>query len=108
MSGLRPNLRKLAASLLLCVLTIASVAAPICPECSKIELPSAKHVAFSSTHHDSAPNCDKDGCSCCGFQIVPAPLAPTLVLTASAAAPELRSVQLLMGSVFSLYRPPRR
>jgi hypothetical protein len=108
MSGLRPNLRKFAASLLLCVLTIASVAAPICPECSKIELPSAKHLAFSSTHHDGAPICDRDGCSCCGFQVGAAPLAPNLGLTVSTSAPELPSVQLLTGSVFALYRPPRR
>jgi hypothetical protein len=108
MSGLRPNLRKFAASLLLCVLTIASVAAPLCPECSKIELPSAKQVAFSSTHYDGEPNCDRDGCSCCGFQVVPASLAPSLGLAASTSAPELPLVQLLAGSVFALYRPPRR
>jgi hypothetical protein len=108
MSGLRPNLRKFAASLLLCVLTIASVAAPLCPECSKIELPSAKQVAFSSTHYDGEPNCDRDGCSCCGFQVVVATLAPSLGLTASTLAPKLPSVQLLAGSVFALYRPPRR
>jgi len=108
MSGLRPNLRKYAASLLLCVLTITSVAAPICPECSKMELVSARHLAFSSTHHDDAPNCDRGGCSCCGFQIVAAPLALNLGLIASWPAPELPSVQILAGSVFDLYRPPRR
>ena len=108
MSGLRPNLRKFAALVLLCVLTIASVAAPICPECSKMELASAKDVAFSSTHHDDAPNCDRDGCSCCGFQVVAAPLALNLELIASRSAPELPSVQLLAGSVFAFYRPPRR
>jgi hypothetical protein len=108
MSGLQPNLRKLAASLLLCILVIASVAAPICPACSKIELPTAKHVALSSAGHDGSPNCDKDGCSCCGFQIVTAPLAPNLGLTASTLAPAPPSVQLLTGSVFALYHPPRR
>jgi hypothetical protein len=107
MSSLQPNLRKFAASLLLCVLTIASVAAPLCPECSKIELLSAKQVAFSSTHYDGAPNCDRDGCACCGFQIVAAPLAPSLGHTAFKSAPELPSMQLLAGSVFALYRPPR-
>jgi hypothetical protein len=108
MNGLRANLRKFAASLLLCVLTLASVAAPICPECWKIELPSAKHVAFSSAHHDGAQNCDRDGCSCCGFQVVAGTLAPSLGLAASTSAPQLPSVQLLAGSVFALYRPPRR
>jgi hypothetical protein len=108
MSGLRSNLRKFAALLLLCILATVSMAAPICPECSKIELPSAKHVAFSSTDHDSVPNCDRDGCSCCGFQVVAPPLAPILGLTASTSAPELPSLQLLAGSVFALHRPPRR
>ena len=107
MSGLGPNFRKFPASLLLCVLTIASVAAPICPVCLKTDLDSAEHVGLSSARHDGAPNCDKDGCSCCGFQIVPAPVASTQVLTASTAAPELRSVRLLVGSVFALYRPSR-
>jgi hypothetical protein len=107
MSGLRPNLWKFAASLLLCMLTIASVAAPICPECSKIELPSAKHFGFSSTDHGGVPNCDRDGCSCCGFQVVTAHPAPNLRLIVFTSTPKPPVVQLLAGSVFALYRPPR-
>lgn len=107
MSGLRPNLWKFAASLLLCMLTIASVAAPICPECSKIELPSAKHFGFSSTDHGGVPNCDRDGCSCCGFQVVTAHPAPNLRLIVFTSTPKTPVVQLLAGSVFALYRPPR-
>lgn len=107
MRRLGTNLWKFAASLLLCTLTIASVAASICPACSKIELPSEKHVAFNATDHDRSPDCDKDGCSCCGFQIVPTPLAPSLGLAASASAPADPAAPLLMGSAFPLYRPPR-
>jgi hypothetical protein len=107
MSGLRTNLFKFAASLLLCTLMIASLSAPACPACSQIELPSAQHVAFNTTDHNGSPDCDKDGCSCCGFQIVPTPQAPSLGLTASASAPAMASALLLMGSVFTLYRPPR-
>jgi hypothetical protein len=102
------DLRKFAALVLLCILTIASVGAPICPECSKIDLPSATHCTFSTAHHDSAPNCDRDGCSCCGFQVVCTPLPPSFGLTASTPAPDLPSVRLLAGSPFTLYRPPRR
>jgi hypothetical protein len=84
------------------------VAAPICPECSKIELRSATHLTFSATSQDGAPNCYRDGCSCCGFQVVCAPLPPSFGLTAATAAPEVPSVRLLAGSPFTLYRPPRR
>jgi hypothetical protein len=108
MTGLRSNWRKFAATLLLCVLTIASVAAPVCPACSKIELASAQHVAFNGTNHGSTPSCDKDGCSCCGFQIVVGPVVPSLELTASASALGLPAVLLLPGTAFDLYRPPRR
>jgi hypothetical protein len=107
MSSLRPSFWKLAASLLLCMLTIASVAAPICPECSKIELPSAKHFAFTGPDHDGLPNCDRDGCSCCGFQVVTAHPAPNLRLIVFTPAPQPPVVHLLAGSVFALYRPPR-
>jgi hypothetical protein len=107
MSGLRTNLCKFIGSLLLCTLTIASVAASICPVCSKIELPSAKHIALSASDHDRSTDCDKDGCSCCGFQIAPTPLARSSVLRASASAPAMAPVLLVMGSVFTLYRPPR-
>jgi hypothetical protein len=103
-----PNLRKLAASLVLGVLVIASVVAPVCPACSKLELPSAKHISLSSAGQNGAPNCDKDGCSCCGFHIVAAPSAPTLEQTASSSVVESLPVQLLEGSPFTLYHPPRR
>jgi hypothetical protein len=108
MNGLRPNLRKFAAALLLVVLTIASVAAPVCPACSRIELSSAQHPAFNNTDQGSTPNCDKDGCSCCGFQIVVGPVVPSLELTASTSASGVPPVLLLTGTAFDLYRPPRR
>ena len=107
MRGLRTNLWKFAATLVICTLTIASVAASICPACSKVELPSAKDVAFNATDNDRSPDCDKDGCSCCGFQIAPTPVAPSFWLAASASAPANAAPRRLMGSVFPLYRPPR-
>ena len=108
MGGLQSSLQKFAASLLLCVLAIASLNAPICPACSRIELPSSKHVALNSSDHDSAPNCDKDGCSCCGFQTVVAPLGPTLALTEATSVSEFSSALPRIAPVFAIYRPPRR
>ena len=108
MSGLHSSLQKFAASLLLCVLAIASVNAPICPACSRIELPSSKHVALNSSDHESAPNGDKDGCSCCGFQTVIAPLGPTLALTEATSVSEFSSALPLIAPVFAIYRSPRR
>jgi hypothetical protein len=107
MSGLRTNFAKFAASLLLCTLVIASMAAPLCPACSKILLPATNHATFDGAGQNGSPDCDRDGCSCCGFQVVAAPLAPSLGPTASASAPAMASVLVVMGSAFTLYRPPR-
>ena len=108
MSSHPPSSQRFGASLMLCVLAIASVVAPICPACSKLELASSNHIAFDSTDHSSGPNCDRDGCSCCGFQIVVGPVVPSLELTASTSASGVPPVLLLIGTAFDLYRPPRR
>jgi len=76
MSSHPPHLRQFSAMLMLCVLAVASVAAATCPACLKLEFPSSHRFAFSSADHDSEPNCDRDGCSCCGFQIIASPPDP--------------------------------
>jgi hypothetical protein len=101
------TVKRLAASLMLCVLAIASMAAPICPACSKLELPSSHHIAFNITDRRIGQDCDRDGCSCCGFQIVPAPLGPTLALAESTSVSEFSSALPKLAPVFALYRPPR-
>jgi hypothetical protein len=82
--------------------------APICPACSKIELCSSKHVALDSSERNSAPNCEKDSCSCCGFQIAVVPLELTLALTQSTSVSEFSSALPRIAPVFAIYRPPRR
>lgn len=108
MSGHALNLRKLAASVTLCVLVIASVAAPICPGCSKLELPSSSHIIFGGSQHNEGQNCDKDGCSCCGFQIVAPPHGVILALSESTSISDFFSALPGPAPVFSVYRPPRR
>jgi hypothetical protein len=103
-----PSLRQFAAMLLLCVLAVDGVAAPICPACSKLDLPSSHPVAFNSADYNSEPNCDRDGCFCCGFQIVAPPPGPTLALAESKLVSEFSTALPGIPPVFALYRPPRR
>ena len=106
-SILRLGLRRSTASLLLPVLLIASVAALVCPGCSRITLPSQSAPSFHGVGHEADSVCDKDGCSCCGFHIVAAPLAPNPALTRLALAPTFSVLLFPTDSVFTLYRPPR-
>jgi hypothetical protein len=107
MSSHPPHLRQFSAMLMLCVLAVASVAAATCPACLKLEFPSSHRFAFSSADHDSEPNCDRDGCSCCGFQIIASPPDPTLALAESNFVSEFSSALPGIPLVFPLYRPPR-
>lgn len=107
MAGLQPALRKFAASALLCILVIASVTAPICPNCSKIEFPSSARLAFNGAPNGAAPDCDRDGCSCCGFQIVPTPARPTLGFSPLTLASETYAPLHPSDHIFGFYRPPR-
>src|ERR1700680_4880107 len=103
MSRLWTRLEKFVASFVLGVLVIAAVAAPTCPTCSRIDIPSANHAALSRTDHNGPPSCDKEGCSCCGFQMVNAPLGLITALTRSASTPEYFAVLAPFGPDFVHY-----
>jgi hypothetical protein len=107
MSNHTPKARTYAAALMLCVLAIASVGAPICPACSQLDLPSPHPIAFNSADHDSGPDCDRDGCSCCGFQIVAAPRVSTQALTEFTWVPESSSESPRTTPLLAVYHPPR-
>lgn len=107
MTGIWPSSQKIVASLLLCVLAFVSVTSLTCPGCSKIEWPSAKRILLANSNGDGATSCDRDGCSCCGFQIVAPPFGTSLALTESASTLYFSVPLRLIAPVFSFYHPPR-
>ena len=93
---------------LVAVFALTSVTASICPVClAKDFLPTQHTAAQNLNHHPDSQDCDRDGCSCCGFHF----LAPThdLVLEPFASTPvTAASIPNLPPEVSSgFYRPPR-
>ncbi|HXB23025.1 MAG TPA: hypothetical protein VNV88_16670 [Candidatus Solibacter sp.] len=102
------NSRKVLASVLLCMLALISVASPLCPACSEIAGDSTTQVALhGAQHQDNAPDCNKDTCSCCGFQFVTTSPGTVPTPIESAASLEFHEVLPPAAPVFTLYRPPR-
>jgi len=100
--------RKLVASLLLCLLAIASASSSLCRGCSEIDQSSQRNAVLQSPDgQDSAPDCDRDGCSCCGFQFVLTFPRTGLAHFQSATAPELPRALPPAEPVFTLDHPPR-
>src|ERR1700680_3082533 len=64
-------LSRYAGSILAFVFAIVCVTSSICPVCLSQDLLSAQHTAaHNMNHHHGTQDCDRDGCSCCGFQFV--------------------------------------
>jgi hypothetical protein len=56
---------------LMIVFALTSVTASICPVClAKDFLPIQHTSAQNLNHHPDSKDCDRDGCSCCGFQFL--------------------------------------
>lgn len=67
----RTRLSRYAGSILAFVFAIVSVTSSICPVCLSQALLSAQQTAaHNMNHHHGTHDCDRDGCSCCGFQFV--------------------------------------
>jgi hypothetical protein len=99
---------KLVACLLLCLLALGSATSSLCRVCSQIDQSFRQQAAVHSPNREgSTPDCDKDGCSCCGFQFVLTFPGIGLALFQSAMAPELPAVVPPTGPVFTLDHPPR-
>jgi hypothetical protein len=88
MNGLKPSSRKVVASLLLGFLTLVSVTSSVCPVCDRIEQSSTQPAGVHSADLHSTSDCDRDGCSCCGFQFVPAFFPPAIALSEFTAVPK--------------------
>ena len=107
-NGLRDHLFRRFAVLMAFVFAIASMTSLICPVCLAQELAPAQHAGIhSSDHHHGESECDKDGCSCCGFQFL-TPIHQTgLEARDSARTVASRASLELRDYASDFYHPPR-
>src|SRR6266404_3933114 len=104
----RTRVSRIIGTVLACVFAIVYVTSSICPACLSQDLPSSQQTAVQNTnHHHGTQDCDRDGCSCCGFQFVAT--AHREILDArepsAAAAPLTALAPIDYPSDF--YHPPR-
>jgi hypothetical protein len=96
------------ALLMLGVLLLASASSSVCLICSDLPASSVQHTGVRAVHeNDAAPDCDRDACSCCGFQLVASLPAFEFHLIRLAPAREFLRLTLPVAPVSPLYRPPR-
>jgi hypothetical protein len=107
MNGLKPISRKVVASLLLGFLALVSVTSSICPVCDRIEQPSTQNTGAHRAYLTSTSDCDRDGCSCCGFQFVAVFFPPAAALSEFTAVPKVSELRIPAVPVLRLYHPPR-
>ena len=93
---------------LVAVFAITTVASSICPVCLAKDSALIQHTSTQNlNHHHDSQDCDRDGCSCCGFHF----LAPThdifLEAIASTAAPTPSIAVAPTEYPFDFYHPPR-
>lgn len=107
MYGLKPNSRRIVASLLLCFLAVVSVTSSVCPVCDRIEQPSTQHAGVHSADLNSTSSCERDGCSCCGFQFIATFFQPPIALSEFTAVPKVFAIRVPVAPVLRHYHPPR-
>jgi hypothetical protein len=107
MSGLNQTSRRFLASLLLCVLAYVSATSNVCPTCGRVGQVSTSHPVAHNADQNGPPDCDRDGCSCCGFQFDSAYFHPTLALSESPDVRNCFQLRVPIAPVLTLYRPPR-
>jgi hypothetical protein len=96
------------ALLMLAVLLLASASPSVCLICSNLPASPAQHTGVRAVHeNDAAPDCDRDACSCCGFQLVAFLPGFEFHLIRLAPAREFLRLTLPVALVSPLYRPPR-
>jgi hypothetical protein len=101
-----PGRLRVVATLLSLTFVLVTVVYSICPVCLSELLGSTQPTGVSLTSHHRV-DCDRDGCSCCGFQVVMARCQG--FVGPSATIPTSRVPTLLEPAdyVFDFYHPPR-
>jgi hypothetical protein len=106
--AVREGLLRSVRILLAWAFAIVSVTSAICPVCLSQELARPQQASLhNSDQHRATPDCDKDGCSCCGFQFLTVvhQSNPQAHESAEALAP-LPTLEL-SGYAPDFYHPPR-
>jgi len=93
---------------LVAVFAITTVASSICPIClAKDFLPIQHRSTQNLNQHNDSQDCDRDGCSCCGFHFLTPAHDIFLEAVASTAAPAPSIAVLPTKYPFDFYHPPR-
>lgn len=93
---------------LVTVFAITTVASSICPVCLAKDFGIIQRTSTQNlTHHPDSQDCDRDGCSCCGFHFL-APAHDIFSEAVASTAPPTPSIAVLPTEYpFDFYRPPR-
>jgi hypothetical protein len=105
-SGAFPSCESLVC-LLLFLLLFVSLTSSTCLDCIQIHQGSPHALFSSSGHHGGLPDCDKDSCSCCGFQLIAQPIEPQPPLEMIAPAPACSPAVPFSELISDLEHPPR-
>ena len=107
-STMRTRLSRYAGSILAFVFAIVCVTSSICPVCLSQDLLSAQQTAaHTMNHHHGTQDCDRDGCSCCGFQFVATVYQTILDTRAHSVALAALAAFALTNYLSEFYHPPR-
>jgi hypothetical protein len=107
-AGIRDHSFQCVAVLMALAFAIVSVTSVVCPVCLSQELAPAQQTGIhGANHHHGESECDKDGCSCCGFQFLTPIHQTSLETRDSARALAPLAVTELRDFASDLYHPPR-
>ena len=107
MDGVPLISRKFLASALICALALMSAMSSVCPACDRMDQPSSQQFGLHGTPDDPVDTCDKDGCSCCGFQLVATQVPSILAQGDFVASVTMCEVLPPAEPIFDLNYPPR-
>jgi hypothetical protein len=102
------RLSRYAGTIMAFVFAIVGVTSSICPVCLSQDLLSTRQTAAHTlNHHHGIQDCDRDGCSCCGFQFVATVYQTIQDTHGTSAAPAPLAAFAPTHYPSDFYHPPR-
>src|ERR1041385_3240662 len=99
---------RIVAAMLVPVFWFVCVTSSFCPVCLSQDVPSTQQPAAQNmNHHHERQDCDRDGCSCCGFQFLTMTHQTILKALDSTEALTPPATLAPTDSSSDFYRPPR-
>jgi hypothetical protein len=108
MDGRQLFARKFLTALLLCTLTLVSAMSSACRVCDRMDEDPSRPQDLHGPGHDGTDSCDKDGCSCCGFQLVVTDVPSILTQNQSIEIVRMPVALPPAEPIVDLNYPPRR